>query len=67
MICPHCNEKIEWVICVSYYYQRQNLDPDGVLLSSWEDCNDSIGDTIRHECPECFKVLNFDNDGNLVK
>lgn len=67
MICPHCKNSIEWVICVSNYYQRQILDADGVLLPEWEDTNDAIGDTLRHECPECFEILTFDQNGNLVK
>lgn len=67
MVCPHCNKNIERVICVSNYYQIQILDVDGILIPEWEDINDSIGDTIRRECSECFETLNFDNNGKIVQ
>lgn len=66
MICPHCNKNIEWVICVSSYFQRQSLNKDGILLPEWDDLNDSIGDTLYYLCPECDGTLVFDNHGILI-
>lgn len=67
MNCPHCDSRLEYVICVSAYFQNQLLNSSGALSDEWEDVNDAIGDTLYHSCPFCFATIVFDNGGILVK